>query len=139
MSKVFEIDLISERNTIVSSDVLNCYLENGEAVIRVKKDEGRSQSFARNDFFSAFSAYRRELWKQNLRPACMGACLYVFPSGMSRDMGLGEYAYFLRKGDKATPESMVNIFEPLSEDCSYDTLVSVEEQEQYRLELVEGR
>jgi len=46
-----------------------------------------------------------------LLPFCYGASLNVFPSGMSRDMGLGLKAYRLTKGHQAFNKDLVSIFD----------------------------
>src|SRR5579864_287175 len=53
------------------------------------------------DFFEAMCEIRRELEKQAVVLECYGASKNVYPSGMSRSMGMGLKAYKMRIGEPA--------------------------------------
>lgn len=79
------------------------------------------------DCFEALIAIRREIEPEGWRIVCWGASLHVYPSEMSRSMGIGDSAYRLTLGRFATTADRVPIFE------SGPGLVvaTVEEQEEY--------
>ncbi|MDF7775761.1 hypothetical protein P1X14_10930 [Sphingomonas sp. AOB5] len=78
------------------------------------------------DFFHALQLIRqRVLEPMGLIPFCYGASLKVWPSGMSRDMGLGLTAYKIETGEQAS--DLVNIF-----DEGHDVIpASVRNQEEF--------
>lgn len=62
----------------------------------------RAQSIAveATDYFGALQTLRRRVLEpKGLIPFCYGASLDVWPSGMSRDMGLGLRAYRIKLGE----------------------------------------
>jgi hypothetical protein len=62
------------------------------------------------DFFQALCELRTVLAEDGLMPACYGASLNVYPSGMARDMGQGLKAYRMTMGRHARLEDLVDIF-----------------------------
>jgi hypothetical protein len=87
--------------------------------------DGEAFTAEARDFFDAFQGVRRWLNKRGLIPFCYGASLNVWPSGMSRDMGLGLKAYKTQVGVPAT--ELVRIFE----DGPDVIPANVEAQEQF--------
>jgi hypothetical protein len=64
-----------------------------------------------DDCFSALLAIRLKLERGGLLLKCYGASRNVYPSGMSRGMGLGDRAYKLAIGRPARNSDIVNIFD----------------------------
>lgn len=89
----------------------------------------RDRQFAASasDFFTALCFVRREIEAEGLLLNCYGASQNVFPSGMSRDMGIGDMAYKLTMGQRARTTDLVSIFH-----TGPDVLpATVEDQEHY--------
>jgi hypothetical protein len=63
------------------------------------------------DTFETFCTIREKLETEGLRPLCYGACLNVFPSAMSSDMGGDIKAYKLTLGQQGRIADLVDIFE----------------------------
>jgi len=79
------------------------------------------------DYFEAFGQIRLQLEPERLIPFCYGASLNVFPSGMSRSMGLGLKAYRLTPQRQALSSDLVDIF-----DSGFDVIpASVASQKEY--------
>ena len=72
---------------------------------------GQEISSVDDDYFSAMCAIRRVLEQEGALPCCYGASKNVYPSGMSRDMGAGVYAYKLTLGSPAKQADLVSIFD----------------------------
>jgi hypothetical protein len=66
---------------------------------------------AASDYFEAMCEIRRELEKQSVVLECYGASKNVYPSGMSRSMGMAMKAYKMRIGEPARMSDLVDIFE----------------------------
>ena len=133
------LKLIGEDGLVHSQVSIRATQMNGECVISVTDGTGVGERFSGQDFFSALAVFSDFLGRAGLKPACLGAVLFVYPSGMCRDMGLGLSAYLLKKGQKqASKDDLVNIFDPLPSDFPLELLVSPEEQERYRMELIKG-
>ncbi len=133
MTDQYVFDLVKD-GQVVSRTKIECSVREEKAVIEVLEGPGLGTVCIGLDFFGAFGELR-DLWDQSdLKPLCMGACLYVYPSGMSRDMGFGKVAYFLEKGRRASRKDLVNIFDPFPEDLSRGLLATVHEQRAYRRE-----
>ncbi len=79
------------------------------------------------DFFTALCLVRREIEAEGLLLNCYGTSQNVYPSPMSRDMGVGDKAYKLTMGHQARTADLVWIF-----DTGPDVLsATVDEQEHY--------
>ena len=63
-----------------------------------------------DDFFSALRSLRAELEAKGLMPRCYGSSKHVYPSGMSRGMGVGDKAYKLQPGQRGRALDIVDIF-----------------------------
>jgi hypothetical protein len=63
------------------------------------------------DYFEALCEIRRMLEPDQTWVVCYGSSRNVYPSGMSRDMGLGTSAYKLTWGEPARMSDLVNIFD----------------------------
>ena len=61
------------------------------------------------DFFEALCRVREQLEPSGRQLLCYGASLDVFPSGMTRDMGVGLRAYRLKMGVNSGPDDLVEI------------------------------
>lgn len=72
---------------------------------------GRQFRAAAADGFEALILLRLELEPLGLALVCWGASLQVYPSEMSRSMGIGDSAYRLTLGQFARAADRVNIFE----------------------------
>ena len=83
--------------------------------------------FAESDvgFFDALCVIRKELERSELLLRCAGASEDVFPSAMSRGMGLGDHAYRIRMGITTKSSDLVWIF---SDDV--DIITSTLDQQQ---------
>ena len=87
----------------------------------------RAVQASASDFFEALCLLRVQLEPQHLIPLCYGASLNVYPSGMTRDMGDGLFAYKLTPGRQALRADLVGIF-----DVGPDVVPSsVADQERY--------
>jgi hypothetical protein len=62
------------------------------------------------DFFEALLGIRRQLEPAGLLVQIYGGSRNVWPSGMSRSMGLGVQAYKMAKGKQALMRDLVDIF-----------------------------
>ncbi|MBD7923494.1 hypothetical protein [Xanthomonas bonasiae] len=82
------------------------------------------------DFFEALLSLRRQLEPKGLLLFVYGASRNVWPSGMSRSMGLGVKAYRMTKGKQALTRDLVDIFATGSDVEP----VTIAEQEQFRNE-----
>ena len=80
-----------------------------------------------DNYFDALVSIRTELERIELRPKCLGASENVYPSGMSRSMGVGDKAYRLTMGRPAMKKDIVDIFDVDSESQP----ASVKAQRQY--------
>jgi len=80
------------------------------------------------DFFEALLSLRRQLEPKGLLLSVYGASRNVWPSGMSRSMGLGVKAYRMTKGKQALTPDLVNIFATGSDVEP----VTIAEQEQFK-------
>jgi len=90
--------------------------------------------FKGTDLFEALVALRRELEAVNAQLLCAGARPDVFPSGMSRDMGVGRKAYITRLGQPALRTDLVDIFV----DAELDSVGTIEEQTAFHERWVEA-
>ncbi len=122
----FVVSLQRPDGTYLLSTVLVTELDNDDFHIAITWDDHRLESTA-DDFFEAFCLIRHELWKSNLLPACYGAHLHAFPSGMSRSMGGGRKLYRLTLGKQALTKDLVKLF-----DAGDDVIPStVEDQRRF--------
>ncbi|WZO98462.1 hypothetical protein EP7_000041 [Isosphaeraceae bacterium EP7] len=123
------IALVSTSGAIVPGEFLlwDEAPENAEQV-RVRL-HFRNEEIAReaDEYFSALLLIRSDLEALGLIPRCYGASRNVFPSGMSRGMGVGDRAYKLTLGRQARTIDLVNLFD---EGPDVDP-VSIEAQELY--------
>ncbi len=79
------------------------------------------------DCFEALILLRLELEPLGLIPLCWGASLHVYPSELSRIMGVGDIAYRLTLGQFARSADQVNIFD----DGPGLVVATVAEQEEF--------
>jgi hypothetical protein len=87
-----------------------------------------------SDYFEALARIREELECDGWRPVCYGNSRNVYPSGMSRDMGMGKKAYKMRLGQRAARADLVKIF-----DSGPDVEPSsVDEQKQFHREWLQS-
>jgi hypothetical protein len=85
--------------------------EFGDPVCRLELQFNRKQFHASGpDFFEALLGIRRQLEPAGLLVAIYGGSRNVWPSGMSRSMGLGLQAYKMAKGKQALMRDLVDIF-----------------------------
>lgn len=75
-------------------------------------DRGLQVDAQEIDLFGAFLEVRKKLEKKGLRLVCAGARLDCWPSGMARQMGMGETAYVLVPGQPADVENRIYLFAP---------------------------
>ncbi len=92
------------------SSVVLTETESGACQMLMTCDEWTLESTA-EDWFDAFCAIRRDLETRELLPACYGAHLQAFPSGMSRSMGGGRKLYRLTLGKQALTKDLVGLFD----------------------------
>ena len=136
MTEYFTFDLVKD-GTVHGQIKLACTAEPmGKVEIQVLEGPSQGEFFIARDFFDALAGLRKALEKEHLRPACLGACLFVYPSGMSRDMGHGRQAYYLETLRPATKDDLVDIFDPLPDHVSLGDLASVPAQEAFRKSLL---
>lgn len=87
-----------------------------------------------SDYFEALCQIRRQLEPAGWRPVCYGSSRNVWPSGMCRDMSLGNKAYKTQLGRQALRADLVGTFE-----TGPDVVPSsVEEQEQFHQEWLQS-
>lgn len=91
---------------------------------------GRIFSASAADFFEALLSLRRQIEPDGMRLNVYGASRNVWPSGMSRSLGLGLQAYRMTKGKQALSQDLVSIFAS-GPDVE---AVSIAEQEQFKSE-----
>ena len=72
---------------------------------------GEAVQAVAEDCFAALVELRRELEATGRLLVCNGSSLDVYPSGMSRSMGVGQKAYRLTMGRQALMADLVSIFE----------------------------
>ena len=106
----FLVPLLRPDETYLLSTVFLTELDSDECRIVITWDDNRLESTA-DDFFEAFCVIRCELWKFKLLPACYGAHLHAFPSGMPRSMGGGQRLYRLTLGKQALTKDLVQLFD----------------------------
>lgn len=105
--------------------------EGGESVCHLVLSFGGSGfSASGTDFFEALLSLRRQIEPEGMRLNVYGASRNVWPSGMSRSMGLGLKAYRMTKGKQALSQDLVSIFAS-GPDVE---VVSIAEQEQFKNE-----
>lgn len=109
-------------------------IENPDWVKLSLKFGEREIARSAEDFFSAMCAIRQIIEMEGMLLCCYGASKNVYPSGMSRNMGLGDKAYKLNKGQPAKMSDVVSIFETGPDIIP----ATVKEQEQYFHEWVES-
>ena len=91
------------------------------------------REFLADDLFDALVALRGELEDMGAQLLCAGARPDVFPSGMSREMGLGIKAYVNRIGFPSRRADLVDIF-----DCAAAGVGSVAEQNAFHKKWLES-
>src|SRR5262245_27555930 len=84
-------------------------LDEERDILTLEYDGNRLEGEDRN-YFEAFCRIREKLEADGLRPFCYGACINVYPSGMSRDMGGGLRASKLTLGQQGRIADLVDIF-----------------------------
>lgn len=72
---------------------------------------GEAVQVVAEDCFAALVQLRRGLEATGRLLVCNGSSLDVYPSGMSRSMGVGQKAYRLTMGRQALMADLVSIFE----------------------------
>lgn len=82
---------------------------------------------AAGDFFAALDKMRLQLEPLGITPVVNGAEKTCYPSGMSRDMGMGLSVYRLCLGVKATMKDLVKTFD----NDAVKELASVTEQQAF--------
>ncbi|NNE87045.1 MAG: hypothetical protein HKN27_03130 [Silicimonas sp.] len=102
------------------------------SILTVLSGPRAGQIFEGNDDFRSFNKLRDSLATDGLFPACKGALLYVWPSGMSADMTFGRVAYALRIDDYSSPPPTVRVFDPLDESDDVTDLTTPDAQLNYR-------
>lgn len=86
-------------------------LASGEPICRLELSFGGRRILASgSDFFEALLSLRRQIEADGTLLNVYGASRNVWPSGMSRSMGLGLKAYRMTKGKQALMRDLVNIF-----------------------------
>lgn len=76
------------------------------------------------DLFECLVQVREELEVDGLQICCQGARRNVYPSGMSRQMSGGRFAYLIRSAGPATLDDRVDIFD----SARIDDVTTVGEQ-----------
>jgi hypothetical protein len=76
------------------------------------------------DYFNCLVELRKIFEARNWLLLCNGCRYDVYPSGMSRSMGLGKKAYKMELGKQAKMEDLLNIFDY----AELDKISSVEKQ-----------
>lgn len=89
---------------------------------------------AADDVFEALCRIRRKLESFGAVLLCAGARVDVFPSGMSRSMGLGRKAYANRLGQPARQEDLVDLFEP----AEPGQVRTVDEQKEFHAQWIQS-
>jgi hypothetical protein len=62
-------------------------------------------------YFDALAHIRQQIEPDGYRLLCFGASKGVYPSGMSRSMGVGDKAYKLEMGKATVTKDLVSIFD----------------------------
>ncbi len=106
----FVVPLLQPDGTYFMSSVVLTESESGDCHLLMTCEEWTLESTA-EDWFDAFCAVRRDLETRELLPACYGAHLHAFPSGMSRSMGGGRQLYRLTIGKQARMNDLVGLFD----------------------------
>lgn len=109
-SEQFVVPLLQSDGTYLMSTVDLTELESGDYVLVLTWDDGQLEATS-EDCFDAFCSVRRGLEPLDLLPACYGAHLHAFPSGMSRSMGGGRKLYRLTLGKQALAKDLVQLFD----------------------------
>nr|AAP32758.1 unknown [uncultured bacterium] len=122
-----EIELLIREISIRGS--VDLY-ENDDGCMVVLSFGGQKYEKTSMDYFDALQKVRRVIEKDEIFLQCNGARTDVYPSRMSRDMGLGLSAYVQTMGKKAERKDLVSIFLPSTVEC----LGTVEEQEKYHID-----
>lgn len=91
--------------------------EQGPSVtIKVHSDRFGALSFNDKNLFSALSAFRRVLERQDYLVLCSGARRDAYPSRMALQMGGGRKVYLLKTGKPASREDLVDIWDSATID-----------------------
>ncbi len=136
MAERFTLD-ITKDNTVCGQITLDCIKMPDGVQITVLEGPAKGDIVTAADYFAALAGLRKRLAQEQLKPVCLGACRFVYPSGMSRDMALGRAAYLLESKRQASRDDLVDIFDPLPEAVPLDSLVYDEaEQLSFRLTLI---
>ena len=103
----------------------------GDPVCRLELQfSGKQVQASGPDFFEALLGIRRQLEPDGLLVQIYGGSRNVWPSSMSRSMGLGVRAYKMTKGKQALMRDLVDIF-ATGTDVEP---VTIAEQEQFKNE-----
>lgn len=106
------VDLIAPDGSIVAGKFLVRELADGpDSVELTLALPDRRFVAASVDAFEALIQIRREIEPLGMKVLCWGACLHVYPSEMSRSMGIGDSAYRLTLGQFARAADRVSIFD----------------------------
>jgi hypothetical protein len=82
---------------------------------------------SKGDLFISLIEIRKVLEGRGLFILCLGSAINVYPSRMSRQMSKGLKAYKLKLGEPASPNDLVDIFDPAIEE----EVGSISEQKDY--------
>jgi len=108
MSERVCVNLRMADSTIVSSKIeISHDSESGDWTLVLDTAEIGGRKFKGSDLFEAVIELRKSLEHCGVQLLCAGARHDVFPSGMSRGMGGGRYAYSTRIGQPARREDIV--------------------------------
>jgi hypothetical protein len=95
--------------------------------LRFRKLDDNERLIQATDLFIALQEMRAELEEEGCLLLCAGARPDVAPSGMSRSMGGGRKAYFLKMGSPVYKRELVDIFSP----AAPDTVGTVQQQRKF--------
>ena len=107
------IDLLADDGSIIAGTLMirDDVPGDPESVELALTYADRKHCAVAEDCFEALIRLRLELEPLGLALVCWGASLQVYPSEMSRSMGIGDSAYRLTLGQFARMADQVNIFD----------------------------
>jgi len=124
-SDKYTIKIQSSKTELEAEITVNEY--DDESIELILSGDGISLQVSSDNAFDALTLLREEASKIPITLKCYGSALDVYPSGMSRSMGIGDKAYKLTMGKQSLLSDIVDIFE--SEDDLQ--IVSPSEQSEF--------
>jgi len=119
--------IITNKKDLYFEAQLQGCLEGELAKIDLTSDLLNFSSITAVDFWECLLKIRHQLEEKNLFILCQGSAKNVHPSGMVRQMSLGQKVYLLEIGKKPSFDNLVAIFAP----SPVDIVSTVAEQKQF--------